>query len=81
VLSLLRAADALDNRNLRPPSISMTLKDRDLTIVSRVAKNCAKSRKVFSRRKKFRLLEELLDCRVELHSRNIAATSLPARHT
>ena len=70
VLALLRAADALDNRQLHPPTIAIAFKDakagRKLSIICFVESDLAKARKVFRRRKKFRLLEELLDLKVEV---------------
>ena len=69
VLALLRAADALDNRQLDPPVLSLALKARRLSITCYIEEECAKSRKTFRRRKKFRLLEEVLRMRVEVEVR------------
>jgi len=66
LLALLRAADTLDNRNIAPPRIVMSLKGRKLRVTCYIEEDCAKAKRVFARRKKFRLLEELLDCKVEV---------------
>jgi exopolyphosphatase/pppGpp-phosphohydrolase len=69
VLAFLRTADALDGRSLNPPRLTFSLHRRRLRVDCRLDSDCAKSRRVFSRRKKFRLLEELLGCRVEVNIR------------
>ena len=66
VLALLRAADTLDNRNLTPPRIVMSLKGHKLNVTCFIEDDCSKSRRAFSKRKKFRLLEDLLDCKVDV---------------
>ena len=66
VLALLRAADTLDNRNLTPPQIVMTLKNRRLRVTCFIDEDCEKSRRAFRKRKKFRLMEDLFDCKIEV---------------
>lgn len=66
ILALLRAADTLDNRNLTPPRIVMSLKGRKLNVTCFIEDDCNKSRRAFSKRKKFRLLEDILDCKVDV---------------
>lgn len=66
LLALLRAADGLDNRQLNPPAISITLKGRRLTVRCFVESESNRARKTFKRRKKFRLLEDVLDCRIDV---------------
>lgn len=66
LLSLLRAADTLDNRTLAPPRIVVALKGRKIRVTCFIEHDTNRAKRVFSRRKKFRLLEELLDCRVEV---------------
>jgi hypothetical protein len=66
ILALLRAADALDNRQLHPPTLALALKGRKLSINCFVESDVNRARKAFRRRKKFRLLEELLDVKVEV---------------
>lgn len=66
ILAVLRAADTLDNRNLTPPRIIMSLRGRKLDVTCFIEDDCAKSRRAFSKRKKFRLLEDLLDCKIDI---------------
>ena len=66
ILALLRAADALDNRQLHPPTIAIALKGRKLSIICFVETDVNRARKVYRRRKKFRLLEELLGLKVDV---------------
>src|SRR5262245_7837236 len=66
ILALLRAADSLDNRNMTPPRIVVALKGRKLRVTCFIEEDAAKAKRIFNRRKKFRLLEDLLDCRVEV---------------
>jgi len=65
ILALLRAADTLDSRSLESPRLVFALLGRELRITCYLDSDCLKARKVYSRRKKFRLLEEQLDLRVE----------------
>ena len=67
LLALLRAADSLDSRSIESPRLVFALRDRRLHITCYLDEDTPRARKVYGRRKKFRLLEELLDCRVELH--------------
>ena len=69
LLAFLRAADALDSRSLDSPRLVFSMQGRRLRIVCYLDVDSAKARRVFSRRKKFRLLEELLGCRVEVEIR------------
>lgn len=73
-LALLKAADGLDNRELAsrfdvPPRVVFALARRSgrhvLHVTSYLDHDSDKARKVYGRRKKFRLLEELLGCEVE----------------
>jgi len=66
ILALLRAADVLDSRQLRPPTLAIALKGGRLSINCFVQSDLNKARKVYRRRKKFRLLEELLDLKVDV---------------
>jgi exopolyphosphatase/pppGpp-phosphohydrolase len=66
ILALLRAADTLDNRNLTPPRIVMVMKNRRLRVTCFIDQDCEKSRRAFRKRKKFRLMEDLLDCKIEV---------------
>jgi exopolyphosphatase/pppGpp-phosphohydrolase len=67
LLAFLRAADALDSRSLTPPSLTFQLRGRRVRIGCRLMEDSAKAHRIFSRRKKHRLLEELLDCKVEVN--------------
>jgi exopolyphosphatase/pppGpp-phosphohydrolase len=82
ILALLRAADALDGRSTQRPRLLFTLARTGATTELRITcyldAECAKSRKVYSRRKKFRLLEELLDVRVVVDVRTADALSMVA---
>jgi exopolyphosphatase/guanosine-5'-triphosphate,3'-diphosphate pyrophosphatase len=66
ILAYLRAADALDSRSLPSPGVSVSLRRGRLLITCRLREQCEKSRRVFSRRKKFKLLEEVLGCQIEV---------------
>jgi hypothetical protein len=66
ILALLRAADSLDNRNIDPPRIVVALRGRKLRVTCFIEEDCNRTRRALGRRKKFRLLEELLDCKVEV---------------
>ncbi|QOV88301.1 HD domain-containing protein [Humisphaera borealis] len=74
-LALLRAADGLDNRDLggkfhAPPRVVFGLTRRSalrantLHVTCYLDQDSAKARRVYSRRKKFRLLEEVLSCQI-----------------
>ena len=69
VLALLRAADALDSRRTRPPALGFSRRGRKLRIDARIDGG-AKAEKIFRRRKKFKLLEKMLGCRVEMKLRD-----------
>jgi exopolyphosphatase/pppGpp-phosphohydrolase len=66
ILAFLRAADALDSRSLSAPRIFISRRGRRLRIVCRLREDSRKARRIFSRRKKFRLLEEMLDCKIDV---------------
>ena len=70
VLALLRGADALDSRSLESPRLVFALRAAgqrtELRITCYVQTDCPKVRRVYRRRKKFRLLEERFGCRVQI---------------
>jgi exopolyphosphatase/pppGpp-phosphohydrolase len=66
ILSLLRAADALDGRALESPKLLFALQDRRLQVHCYLEGECERAFRVYGRRKKFRLLEQLLDCEVAI---------------
>lgn len=67
LLALLRAADSLDSRTIESPRLVFALRGRQLHIACYLDEDTPRARKVYGRRKKFKLLEELLDCEVDLH--------------
>jgi len=70
LLGLLRAADALDSRRAEPPLLRFSHVGRRLRVHCHLRSESPKARKIYSRRKKFRLLEETLGCKVELRVRS-----------
>jgi exopolyphosphatase/pppGpp-phosphohydrolase len=71
VLGLLRAADALDSRSLESPRLVFNLSGGSLSrptlsITCYLSEDSAKARRTYRRRKKFRLLDELLGCRTRV---------------
>jgi hypothetical protein len=66
LLAFLRAADGLDSRCMAPPRISISRRGQRIRIVCRLREESAKARRIYRRRKKFRLLEEVLDCKVDV---------------
>lgn len=66
ILALLRAADTLDGRQIEPPTLAIALKGDRISINCFVQSELNRARKVFRRRKKFRLLEELFDVKVDV---------------
>jgi exopolyphosphatase/guanosine-5'-triphosphate,3'-diphosphate pyrophosphatase len=69
VLALLRAADALDGRQIRAPRLIFARRGRKLSVTVYLEDDSAKARRFFKRRKKFRLFEELLSLKVDLKIR------------
>ena len=72
VLALLRCADALDSRSLETPQLVFALagdgrrRSPVLQITCYLQSRDEKVRRVYERRKKFRLLEETMGCRVDV---------------
>jgi exopolyphosphatase/pppGpp-phosphohydrolase len=71
VLALLRAADSLDSRQLDAPTIALAIKGKRLSITCFVSDDFNRARRVFKRRKKFRLLEEMTGIKVEVDVRAV----------
>lgn len=69
VLAFLRVADTLDSRSLNPPRLQFSYRARVLRVICHTTAPRSKARKVYGRRKKMALLEELLDCRIEIDIR------------
>jgi len=78
LLALLRAADALDGRTTETPHLQFTMEGRRLIVNCQLEQNTAKARRVYTRRKKFRLLEEVLNCRVQVNLARSKAMRLVA---
>lgn len=78
VLALLRAADALDSRSLESPRIVFALLGRELRITCYLDSQCPKALRTYSRRKKFRLLEEQLGLRVDIRLAQAGAIQMVA---
>lgn len=66
LLALLRAADALDCRALPRPLVRIARRGSRLRVEVALEESTARARRTFNRRKKFRLVERLLDLRVEV---------------
>jgi putative nucleotidyltransferase with HDIG domain len=85
LLGLLRTADALDSRSLEPARLVFALaaagnsgRARLLCVTCYLDEVTPKADRVYRRRKKFRLLEELLDVRVEVEIDHAEALRLVA---
>jgi exopolyphosphatase/pppGpp-phosphohydrolase len=85
LLALLRAADALDSRSLETPRLVFALVARspraiahELRVQCYLHDDTPKARQVYRRRKKFRLLEDLFNCRVEIEIARAHALRLVA---
>ena len=78
ILALLRAADALDGRQLESPKLLFALRDRRLEIRLYLENDCPKATRAYGRRKKFKLLEELLNCAVTIDVRRSETLRLVA---
>jgi len=70
VLAILRAADALDGRQLQAPRLVFAMLGKKLSVTVYLEDDTPKARRFFKRRKKFRLFEELLGLKVELETRH-----------
>lgn len=77
-LAVLKAADALDGRNLPSPRVTFALRGRKLRICCQVDRGAGKAGKVYCRPHKLRLLEKLLDCEIAL---DISQRRRPAAST
>ncbi len=66
LLAFLRAADALDSRSAETPQLNFSLHGGKLRILCHIEDPSPKACRVYTRRKKFRLLEELLNLRVDV---------------
>jgi exopolyphosphatase/pppGpp-phosphohydrolase len=78
LLALLRAADALDSRSKESPRLVFGLKKKHLRVTCYLEQACAKTRRLYARRKKFRLLEHEMGCTVEVDVRSAESLKLVA---
>lgn len=78
ILALLRSADALDGRTLESPRLMFELIGRRLQITCFLQDDTPKARKAYTRMKKHRLLEELLDCQIDLRIAQARALQMVA---
>jgi exopolyphosphatase/pppGpp-phosphohydrolase len=69
VLALLRASDTLDSRSIEPPRLLLARRGTDLQICCYLREPCERAQKAFCRPKKYRLLEQTLDCTVDVSVR------------
>ena len=74
LIALLRAADGLDNRQLAPPRLVFAMRGRRLQIICYLDDVSGKAKRVFRRRKKFRMLEGLLECKVDVQLEEVDCT-------
>lgn len=66
VLALLKVADALDSRAIGSPRMVFAMTARRLQITCYLDIDTPKARKVYTRRKKYRMFEQLLHCQVDV---------------
>lgn len=78
ILAFLRAADALDSRTMASPRLVFQMQGRRLRVICYVNEDAAKARRIYRRRKKFRLLESLLKCRVDVEVRVVEELQMVA---
>jgi exopolyphosphatase/pppGpp-phosphohydrolase len=69
VLGLLRASDTLDSRSIEPPRLLLARRGTDLQICCYLREPSERAQKAFCRPKKYRLLEQTLDCTVDVSVR------------
>ncbi len=75
-LGILRAADALDSRSVESPRVVFALTQRQLRVMIYLREPSAKALKIYSRRKKFKLLAQVLGVEIELRVHTGQALSL-----
>jgi exopolyphosphatase/guanosine-5'-triphosphate,3'-diphosphate pyrophosphatase len=69
LLALLRASDALDSRSLESPRLVFGAKGNRIEIACYLTEASPKARRVYERRKKFRLIEEEMGVTIEVDVR------------
>jgi exopolyphosphatase/pppGpp-phosphohydrolase len=70
ILALLRTADALDSRSQESPRLTFAFRKRRLRVTCYLSDLSGKARRVYQRRKKYRLLEDELGCGVDVDVRS-----------
>jgi len=66
VLGLLRASDTLDSRSIDAPRLVLMRRDRNVQVWCFLREPDERAEKAFARRKKYRLLEQTLNCSVDV---------------
>ena len=66
VLALLRAADTLDSRSIEPPRLLLMRRENRLQISCFLREPNTRAEKAFCRPKKYRLLEQSLNCQIDV---------------
>jgi exopolyphosphatase / guanosine-5'-triphosphate,3'-diphosphate pyrophosphatase len=66
LLALLRAADALDSRSALVPRLVLAMRGKRIAVTCYLDKDCPRARRIYRRRKKHRLLEDTLGCRIDV---------------
>lgn len=78
VLALLRAADALDSRSLESPRLVFGLKKKRVKVTAYLEEYSERTRRVYLRRKKFRMMEEELGLEVAVDVKDVEGAKLVA---
>jgi exopolyphosphatase/pppGpp-phosphohydrolase len=79
LLAILRVADTFDCRSLSSPRLTLHLRGRRLAITCVVTDDeLCKAEKTYTRRKKLRMLEELLHCRIDVDVKSVEDVELVA---
>lgn len=69
VLGLLRAADTLDSRSLPTPRLVIVRRERRIQVACFLRDSSSRAEKAFCRPKKYRLMEQTLDCSLDVEVR------------
>jgi len=77
-LALLKSADALDSRVIESPRLMFELNGRRLHVTCLLENDTPKARKVYLRRKKHALMEEMMDCRIDVRVAPLATLKMAA---
>ena len=80
ILALLRAADALDSRQIESPQLLIRFDKDRLSITCLVCDEIDNARRIYTRRKKFRLLEHMLDRPVHVRVARKESSDMPRKN-